>query len=178
MSKSTKIIAALGVAAGLGVAALPFGAFALEIGTKPGPVTTDVELEVTVNSAIAIAADAAKVSKTMTPNAADSGTSTLTVSTNDTDGYTLSVSGAAALTPASAPAGNGTKEIAFATAAVSEGDGKWNISYDGKFLDAATGATVKEYTTGAVEDDETEVTYNFTTAADQMEGIIAEDRYL
>ena len=48
MSKTTKIIAALGIVAGLGVAALPAFTFAVE------PVTGDVEVQVEVQPAIAM----------------------------------------------------------------------------------------------------------------------------
>lgn len=48
MSKSTKIIAALGVIAGLGVAALPLGAFA---------ETQDVDVKITVKSSVSITID-------------------------------------------------------------------------------------------------------------------------
>ena len=48
MSKSTKIIAALGVIAGLGVAALPLGAFA---------ESQDVDVKITVKSSVSIAVE-------------------------------------------------------------------------------------------------------------------------
>lgn len=91
MSKSTKIIAALGVVAGLGVAALPLNSFAAETG--------DVNLKVTVGSTISMTIDGADRSTTplekavaMDNNDTDSSlTASIKVTTNDADGYILSV---------------------------------------------------------------------------------------
>lgn len=106
MSKSTKIIAALGVVAGLGVAALPLSSFAAETG--------DVNVKVTVGSTISMTIDDADRSTvplekavTMDNNDVDSSlTASIKVTTNDENGYILTVKDkagdGAALKPTSA----------------------------------------------------------------------------
>ena len=63
MTKSTKIIAALGVIAGLGVAALPIGAFAAS--------TQEVTVKVNIDSSISLGVDQAMTQVTMAPNQAN-----------------------------------------------------------------------------------------------------------
>ena len=91
MSKSTKIIAALGVVAGLGVAALPLSSFAATTG--------DVNVKVEVGSTISMTIDDADHSTTplektvaMNNNSSDNSlTASVKVTTNDDDGYILTV---------------------------------------------------------------------------------------
>ena len=91
MSKSTKVIAALGVVAGLGVAALPLSSFAASTG--------DVNVKVEVGSTISMTIDGADHSTTaleksvaMDNNDTDSSlTASIKVTTNDANGYILSV---------------------------------------------------------------------------------------
>lgn len=80
MTKTTKIIAALGVVAGLGVAALPLASNAAE--------SADVTLTVTVGKAIELTVDSATKAVSINPGATDNSLSTTaTVTTNDSDGY-------------------------------------------------------------------------------------------
>ena len=91
MSKSTKIIAALGVVAGLGVATLPLSSFAASTG--------DVNVKVEVGSTISMTIDDADRSTTplektvqMDNNDTDESlTASIKVTTNDADGYILTV---------------------------------------------------------------------------------------
>lgn len=107
MSKSTKVIAALGVAAGLGVAALPAATFAVQsdsatagvevtvtdtisitvTGTSSGdPVSADTMVDPTDDT---LTVPAVKV--TMANDASTIANGTTAVVTNNTTGYTLSV---------------------------------------------------------------------------------------
>ncbi len=83
MTKSTKIIAALGVVAGIGVAALPLTSYAAE---------NDVTVTVNVSSAISQNITSTNT-VTLAPNAADTSTMKInsSISTNDLDGYTITV---------------------------------------------------------------------------------------
>ena len=98
MSKSTKVIAALGVAAGLGIAALPAASFAVQSDTASVgievEVTDMIQLSVTGTEDSTHTVDQgadAYVQATMGPNAAKVKTGTAAVVTNNVGGYTLSV---------------------------------------------------------------------------------------
>lgn len=88
MSKSTKIIAALGVVAGLGVAALPLSTYA-------ATDSKDVTFSVEVGESISLAVDNATVATTTALAAGQALTSglttTATVITNAAGGYTLTI---------------------------------------------------------------------------------------
>ena len=83
MTKTTKIIAALGVVAGIGVAALPISSFAAS--------TQDVTVRVTIGSSIAVGVDQDTTEVTMSPNQTDASTlkTKVTVTTNNAAGYQL-----------------------------------------------------------------------------------------
>ena len=110
MTKSTKLVAALGVAAGIGVAALPFGAFAATYNPQPYEVTdqsADVTVELKISDAVGIAVDTdaaatdsdddnnkhtALSSTQFVPNQkGSSGNTYVTIGTNAAKGMTLSV---------------------------------------------------------------------------------------
>lgn len=85
MSKMTKTIAALGVVAGLGVAAMPLSSYALEN-------TETVNLTVEVGESIEISADSTDVDLgTATSSAMATGGTTITVHTNNEKGYTATI---------------------------------------------------------------------------------------
>ena len=89
MSKSTKVIAALGVAAGLGIAALPAASFAA--------TTADVELQFTVPDALSISVDSADVDfGDILAGASDTATTETTITANATTGYNLTVAATSA----------------------------------------------------------------------------------
>lgn len=85
MSKMTKTIAALGVVAGLGVAAMPLSSYALED-------TETVNLTVEVGQSIEITADqtAVKLGTATSSQMAEGGTG-ITVHTNNEKGYTATI---------------------------------------------------------------------------------------
>lgn len=94
MSKMSKAIAALGVVAGLGVAALPLSSYAVE------PETADITVKATINSSIALTvtgndessyADSTLDLGVLTLGTLKSGSVKVNVKTNNADGYTLGV---------------------------------------------------------------------------------------
>lgn len=97
MSKMTKTIAALGVVAGLGVAALPLSSYAAVVTDS-----TDVTLNAVVGEAISVTTNAADDTVTInnvTANQdAKEGSTVLTIQTNNANGYTLTIEDADATT--------------------------------------------------------------------------------
>lgn len=174
MSKSTKIIATLGVVAGLGVAALPMSAFALDP-TGSSPQTTDVDVKVNIGSAISITAtnDPSNSTVTMTPSDIDTSTlkTEITVSTNDTDGYTLTVTDKDANTNLV----NGSATIPTGTS-ISAGTAAWAIkgglltNWTAMVPNTETPLTVAQNSTN-VSNEISNMTYGFSTAANQASGL-------
>lgn len=134
MSKMVKTIAALGVVAGIGVAALPLGAYAKVVTSDPLNVTA----EVTVDESISITADAADnkvtIADVVANKDAKEGSTVLTVQTNNTSGYNINIKDAddvTALTtdgadtangiPAAVPLTKGSKGWGFKTSTTTEG---------------------------------------------------------
>lgn len=186
MTKSTKIIAALGVAAGLGIAALPAGSiFAADL--IPFDYTTatstgkDVTVKLTVGEAIAIAVEKSEC---------DAGTAQVKSvafcdekvagGTNAVNGFTLSVKdkeGSTSLVNADG-SGTATAEIAATDSEVFTGTvdapvwaaAGWNLT--GGALNHA-GITATEQTvvrTNAAKDYQTTVRYNIATSENQEIG--------
>ena len=186
MTKSTKIIAALGVAAGLGIAALPAGSiFAADL--IPFDYTTatstgkDVTVKLTVGEAIAIAVEKSEC---------DAGTAQVKSvrfceekvagGTNAVNGFTLSVVDKEGSTSLENEDGSGTatSEIAATddevfTGSVSEpvwAAAGWNLT--GGNLEH-TGITTDEQIvvrTNAAKDYQTTVRYNIATSENQEIG--------
>lgn len=83
MSNITKAVAALSVVAGLGVAALPLSSFA---------ATSQVDITAIVDNTIGISVSAPEVEMTVAPNGpVSTKTVDVTVTTNNTRGYTLNI---------------------------------------------------------------------------------------
>lgn len=83
MSNITKAVAALSVVAGLGVAALPLSSFA---------ATSQVDITAIVDNTIGISVSAPEVEMTVAPNGpVSTKTVDVTVTTNNTCGYTLNI---------------------------------------------------------------------------------------
>lgn len=89
MSKMSKTIAALGVVAGLGVAALPLASYAA--------TTADVTINALIEDTLSIAVDQSTVALgavdagVMNGGPVVEGSTNVTVITNDTDGYTVNI---------------------------------------------------------------------------------------
>lgn len=84
---TAKIFKALGLAAGLGVAAMPLASYAVD------PATADAAVNVTINPVISMSLDADSTSVSMDPNTVNLTTlsTTAKVSTNAQGGYKLTL---------------------------------------------------------------------------------------
>ena len=133
MSKMTKTIAALGVVAGLGVAALPLSSYATIVTDS-----TNVTAQAIIGEAISVTADATddivKIEGVTANQEAKEGSTILTIQTNNTAGYNLTIKDAdttTALTteggsaddgiPASATLTKGTKGWGYKASTATEG---------------------------------------------------------
>jgi len=195
MTKTTKIIAALGVVAGLGVASLPLSSYAA------ASVSGNAKVNVTVTEAISmtikgtdsssttvdqysgatsgtdnltgntINAGPASSSTPIAPNSKVEGTastfaSKVTVYTNDTAGYKLTVKGA------TAELKNGSYTIP-ASATIAAGTSAW--AFQGGDITAwtamkTTDQTIKSSGTKTTGGEATDVLYAVSTSADQAAG--------
>lgn len=194
MTRSTKIVAALGVAAGIGVAALPLGSFAtLELVSSPQ--SKDVRVQLTVPKAVAIASDKDNSSNPCSAAMTVSGSSTTDIMPNSVATCENVVTAAAnhagaVLSVKTAGTGANATDLALAgggdsltasDAAVSAGSGTWNISAartsgTGTIATAFSGQkgiTTSDqpvYTTTAAEEANITMTYHFGTKPDQTVG--------
>ena len=108
------------------------------------------------------------------PNATATTTSTVTVYTNAASGFTLSVKDADSTTALTKVGGAAT--IPAGADAVAAGTAKWNLS-GGSLTNAAistTDQTVKATSAKTSSGEETVVTYNIATAADQETGVYSD----
>ena len=164
MIKTKKIIATLGVVAGLGMAAAPLAANAL--------AGVDAVVTVTVGSQLSLTIDSATVNIPMDVNDVDTSVSSkLTVSTN-TAGYNITVKdvngdGSLVHTVTNsfkiAPITDGTAPQA--------GDGKWGLKVGDNWYGVSnTAKNIKNASAGAVTNEVTNVTYGVGTAASQAAG--------
>ncbi len=190
MTKSTKIIAALGVAAGLGIAALPAGAiFAV---TDPifdyssdTATSANVTVRLNVGEAIALkvsatdclgdsdSAEAGVQSFTLS----DAGSCTMNVSggTNAVSGFDLKVAIADGATSYLKLAGSTTQTSQNSIpgqngSAVAAGTAGWNLTGGALTNFAPTSTATTMLRTQGAKQLTTEVTYNFATGADQESG--------
>lgn len=96
MSKMTKTIAALGVVAGLGVAAMPLSSYAAEVSnTGASQAAVDVTVSATVGNSISITASEGTVSlgsgNIIANQDVAEGSTDVTISTNNAQGYQLRI---------------------------------------------------------------------------------------
>ena len=176
MTKSTKIVAALGVVAGLGIAALPLGTFAAE-------ASKNVEVELTVDSAINIASGSADDCKaSMLPGQTATCTAKIGYATNNATGMTLTLKDANEDTNL-VHADDSTATIATGAGAVAEGTEKWNVS--GGLLSSPTAMVASNATAltvasenGPVDKSATNdmitMTYHFSTANSTKSGVYSD----
>lgn len=195
MTKSTKIIAALGVVTGLGIATLPAGSiFAANTLIPLDYSTTDssaknVQVKLTVGESIALAVEKpvcdGKNSDNSNLSISDAGScqNIIAGATNAPYGYTLSVAtrpadsanGIAAATDYMGLGGTTQTEDSAKIAAV---DGKavsasnpgWNMT-GGALTNAAAKSTSQTVMkTSGTKQAEVDMTYNFATRSDQQAG--------
>ena len=195
MTKSTKIIAALGVVTGLGIAMLPAGSIFAANTLIPLDYSTNdssaknVQVKLTVGESIALAVEKSvcdgKNANNNNLSISDTGSckNVIAGATNAPFGYTLSVStrpadsanGVAAATDYMALNGVAQTEDSAMIAAV---DGKavsaanpgWNMT-GGALTNAAAKATNQTVLkTNSTKQAEVDMTYNFATRSDQQAG--------
>ena len=176
MTKTTKIIAALGVAAGLGIAALPSGAiFADQNSTNltpfvygNSPQTAEVTVQLTVGEAIALAVDSI-CSATASMNDTADCTAKVAAGTNSPRGFKIELNDKDA--NLNLVGANTSATIGAVGGALTAGTAGWNIS--GGSLTANTAIVASDATPLLVHTQatagvrEVDMTYNFATAADQ-----------
>lgn len=188
MTKSTKIIAALGVAAGLGIAALPAGAIFAEASISPWPMaydghtTEDVTVKLTIDEAIALGVDKTECEGT---GHADNGHFTIKDTgecvmhvaggTNGTKGVIVTEKTKTGATDYLKLAGSTTKtaqnSIDAVNAAPNTTDGGWTIN-GGLLTNHATSSTAANLmVTQGAKQVEIPVTYSFATRGDQEAGV-------
>lgn len=174
MTKTTKIIAALGVAAGLGIAALPSGAIfadadstSLPLTYGSSPATTNVTVQLTVGEAIAIAVDSDTCAATATIGSTATCAGVVAAGTNVARGFKIEVTDADSTLELTSSTTTDTIAAVSGTLTGGMTGGGWNIT-GGSLTSAAitTGQqTVHTQATAGVR--EVNMTYNFATAADQ-----------
>lgn len=187
MTKSTKIIAALGVAAGLGIAALPAGAIFAENTLIPlnfnGTYGATTNVKVTVEESIAVATQKTDCEGKTGANAnltiSSTGTcqEVVAAATNSDKGLTMKVSlndgeDAALLLNHTAQTENSAKIASVDNAAVTTSNPGWNITGGALANNApgAYGSGVTVFQTNAAKHVETDMTYNYATRGDQQSG--------
>ncbi len=125
MSKMTKTIVALGVVAGLGVAALPLSSYA-QIVTD----STNVTAQAVVGEAISVTADAAddtvKIEGVTANQDVKEGSTVLTIQTNNTSGYNVNIKDADAVTALTTDGTDTTNGIP-ASATLTKGSKGWGF---------------------------------------------------
>ena len=137
MSKITKTIAALGVVAGLGVAALPLASYAAE--SNDNPTTVNVTASLQESLTLNVSEDALAVTLT-NGGAVQTAATTATVTTNHATGYSLTM----AAKGSNANLVSGTNNIPTSATVEQGGASAWGYSLD-------DGASYKAVPTDATE---------------------------
>lgn len=164
MSKITKTIAALGVVAGLGVAALPLASYAAPGSDNPETITVNASVQSTIS--MSVDDDTVALSPI---GGGDISTDTInvSVSTNALSGYTLA---AATSDPGALVSGSYSIPAGEPTAQGEES--AWGIK-GGKqatYVGLSTTPTTLQDKAGVANSDKTEITVGVNAAADQETG--------
>lgn len=179
MRKSTKIVAVLGIAAGLGIASLPLGTFAeesksiLPLNYDKPKESTDVKVGINVDSAITIASDTDRcVKEGVKVYSVGSCSHKIAGGSNNQYGFTITVAdkdSELALVNSNGSTKN-TARVEAKDGALKAGDGAWNISgglLENKAIKETNQDVLKTDKSGEVE---TDMTYNFATQRNQERG--------
>lgn len=125
MSKMTKTIAALGVVAGLGVAALPLSSYATIVTDS-----TTVTAQAIIGEAISVTADATddtvKIENVTANQEVKEGSTVLTIQTNNTSGYNVNIKDSDATTALTTAGGDAADGIP-ASATLTKGNKGWGF---------------------------------------------------
>ena len=180
MSKYAKIVAALGVITGLGIASLPVATFAAPIALDGSvPATQNVVVQLTVGDAVAVSADNGVANGgNAAPSQAKNATSGISYATNAANGMVVNVKDVDEDTnmTVSGHTGTvaGTDVIAAGTTGSTAGSGSWSIK--GGLLTADT-AMVKQSETALKVAESTgpvntslNMTYDIATGGSQLPG--------
>lgn len=167
MSKTKKVVVALGVATALGIATLPLSTFAASS-------TSDITVKVKIGSVIALSADNQLTETNLNPNNVNTTAlkTRLTVATNSRNGYKLTVKDKDANTNL---ASTETSDVIPALAGnLTAGTAGWNIS-GGELNKAAVTATdqvvkTNPNSTHASINEDIQMTYGVSTSASQAQG--------
>lgn len=178
MSKTTKFIAALGVVAGIGVAALPLTSYATE---------QHLAITATVDSSISLALSGTN-NLTVGSNAVnlDTASTTASVTTNSLKGYTLSVTDKDTVTDLTHTT-QSDKKIAAQDGTPTAGTSTWAVQAGGNYTGMTSGLdtnwkampakggtalVIKNSgaVTAAINQDQTTLKYGVATAANQESG--------
>lgn len=173
MKNTTKLISALTIVAGLGVAMLPLGSYAA--------TTSNTKLQVTIGETLSIATS----DDNNTVDSAISGKSegqlkeTLTINSNKGNGYTVTVK-AATTDPNMTIQGGGNEKIEALSAEGALEAGKWGLRVGGSGNYLAVKGSDQEGTTvidktGVAVNDASEINYGVFPAANQKAGTYSVD---
>lgn len=125
MSKMTKTIAALGVVAGLGVAALPLSSYATIVTDD-----TTVTAQAIIGEAISVTADATddtvKIENVTANQEVKEGSTVLTIQTNNTSGYNVNIKDSDTTTALTTAGGDAADGIP-ASATLTKGNKGWGF---------------------------------------------------
>lgn len=178
MSKTTKFIAALGVVAGIGVAALPLTSYAAEQHlTITATVDSSISLSLSGTNTLTVGSNAVNL---------DTASTTASVTTNSLKGYTLSVTDKDAVTDLTHTT-QSDKKIAAQDGTPTAGTSTWAVQAGGNYtgmtsgLDTSwkampakggTALVIKNSgaVTSAINQDQTTLKYGVATAANQESG--------
>lgn len=128
MSKMSKAIAALGVVAGLGVAALPLSSYAAVVNSDPLDVTAQAIIEESISVTADATDDTVKIENVTANQEVASNSTTLTVETNNTSGYSVSIKDKDAVTALTTDGTDAANGIPAATeAALIKGNKGWGF---------------------------------------------------
>lgn len=167
MTKSKKIVAVLGVVAGLGAIAFPLTSYA---------ATQDVNITVGVDETVAISVNNPSVSKNIATNAAidESMTTTATVTVNSSKGYKLSIYGSGGGTVANSLYRGATTD-AIPAGVPAQGQSYWGYkggnTNDLKAVPLQASADlIKTTTEASTTGDQTLITFGVTASVGQTPG--------
>lgn len=168
MKNITKLIAGLGVVAGLGAAMLPLGSYAAS--------EQNVELSVTVGQALSVAlSGSTHAISNMAVNTADTNTmkDTVSVTCNSPQGYSLKLANTTADTALKTTDGKSIPALA-AEGPLNPGTSAWGVQIDGtgnfKPVPANTSPMEIKTKNNAVTNDATQVVYGVSVAPEQAPG--------
>lgn len=171
MSKMTKVIAALGVVAGLGVAAMPLSSYAAET------ASANVDVYATVDNSLSIEASKERVDLgPVSVGGVATGATTITVNTTAEKGYNLNIKDSDTETALVKMTADGATVATGADAAtIPAGDltaatSAWGYKTTGDVYSVITTEDKEIFSTAAAGEASTDVTFGVKIGTGQAEG--------